>query len=209
MSPRPDIRSAFTLIELLIVIAIVALLSALTLPAFNSIRNAGGLTKSANDIAGILEQARTYAMAQNTYTWVGFRRDNADTPSDTLVVGVIASKIGSTNPAADAVPLGKLARFDNVKIVELSPSPATTAATDQLTKSTLAFTNGANKFISQVIRWDSRGQASINPPQLSRLIEIGLQDSAGGAIRNASNNAAVQISGLSGTVIVYRPQLKP
>jgi prepilin-type N-terminal cleavage/methylation domain-containing protein len=204
VSARPDIRSAFTLIELLIVIAIVAMLSALTLPAFNSIRNAGGLTKSANDIAGILEQARAYAMAQNTYTWVGFRRDNADTPSDTLVVGVIASKTGSTNPAVDAVPLGKLARFDNVKIVELSPSPAPTAATDQLINSTLAFTNGTNKFISQVIRWDSRGEARISS-SLSRLIEIGLQ-SAG---RNASNNAAVQISGLSGTVIVYRPQLQP
>ena len=195
--------SAFTLIELLIVIAIVAVLSALTLPAFNSIRNAGGLTKSANDIAGILEQARAYAMAQNTYTWVGFRRDNADTPSDTLVVGVIASKTGSTNPAADAVPLGKLARFDNVKIVELSPSPALTAATAQLINSTLAFTNGTNKFISQVIRWDSRGEARISN-SLSRLIEIGLQDVVK---RNTSNNAAVQISGLSGTVIVYRPQL--
>ncbi len=205
MSPRPDIRSAFTLIELLIVIAIVAVLSALTLPAFNSIQNAGGLTKSANDIAGILEQARAYAMAQNTYTWVGFRKDGADT----LIVGVIASKTGSTNPAADVVPLGKLARFDNVQLVKLANSPAPAAPTpDQLfgaTDSTLTFTTGTNTFSSQVIRWNSRGEARISN-SLSRLIEIGLQDSAGGAIRNASNKAAVQIGGLSGTVIVYRPQ---
>jgi Tfp pilus assembly protein FimT len=183
------------------VIAIVALLSALTLPAFNSIRNAGGLTKSANDIAGILEQARAYAMAQNTYTWVGFRKDGADT----LVVGVIASKTGSTNPAADVVPLGKLARFENIQIATniSTISVVRTTADVQLANSTLVFTNGTNIF-NQVLRWDSRGEARISS-SLSRLIEIGLQ-SAG---RNASNNAAVQISGLSGTVIVYRPQLQP
>ena len=217
MSKRPDIRSAFTLIELLIVIAIVALLSALTLPAFNSIRNAGGLTKSANDIAGILEQARTYAMAQNTYTWVGFRRDNADTPSDTLVVGVIASKTGSPISTNDVVPLGKLARFDNVLLTNNIPANLGARPTnnvDQLYEATsnsaYTFTIGTNpkSFSSQVIRWDSRGEAhissSLSPPaKLSKLIEIGLQ-SAG---RNDSNNAAVQIGGLSGTVIVYRPQL--
>jgi prepilin-type N-terminal cleavage/methylation domain-containing protein len=201
----PYTRSAFSLIELLIVIAIIAVLSALALPAFNSIRNAGGLTQTANDIAGILEQARAYAMAQNTYVWVGFRKDGADT----LAVGVIASKIGSSNPAAtNVVQLGKITRFENIQLTNNLPanSGARPAANVQLMDATdFVFNSGTNSFSSQVIRWDSRGEARINATQLSRLIEIGLLGSAGGAVRNASNNAAVQIGGLSGAVIVYRP----
>lgn len=206
MSPRPDIRSAFSLIELLIVIAIIAMLSALALPAFNSIRNAGGLTKTASDIAGILEQARAYAMAQNTYTWVGFQT-NQTNGMDTLAVEVFASKTGSSNPTNDVVQLGKITRFENIQITNNLPAnsgarPAPNVQLMDATNFAFANTNWANP---QVIRWDSRGEARINASQLSRLIEIGLQGSAGGTIRNASNNAAVQIGGLSGAVIVYRP----
>ncbi len=204
MSPRPAIRSAFSLIELLVVIAIIAVLAALALPAFNSIRNASGLTKTASDIAGILEQARAYAMAQNTYVWVGFQTNQAN-GTDTLIVGVISSKTGSSNPSNNVVQLGKITRFENVQLVPNLPanSGSRPAANVQLVDATnFAFTNWAN---TQVIRWDSRGEARISASQLSRIIEIGLQGSAGGAVRNASNNAAVQIGGLSGAVIVYRP----
>ena len=121
MSPHLEIRGAFSLVELLIVIAIVAVLSSLALPAFNSIRGAGGLTKTANDIAGILEQARAYAMAQSTYVWVGVRTNLAN-GTDVLTVGVIASKTGSSNPAQDVVQLGKITRFENVQLVALPDS---------------------------------------------------------------------------------------
>lgn len=205
MSQLPDKRSAFSLIELLIVIAIIAVLAALAMPAFTSIRGAGGLTKAANDIAGMLEQARAHAMAQNTYAWVGFRKYG----EDGLMVGVISSKTGSSNPSTNAVQLGKLVRFDNIQLVDLPHSGTRPAdSVDQLkdaTNTALAFTIGTNSFSSQVIRWNSRGEARLDTTQLSRHIEIGLQASAGGAVRNAANSAVVQIGGLSGAVIVYRP----
>ena len=143
-------------------------------------------------------------MAQNTYVWVGFQTNQAN-GTDTLIVGVISSKTGSSNPSNNVVQLGKITRFENVQLVPNLPanSGSRPAANVQLVDATnFAFTNWAN---TQVIRWDSRGEARISASQLSRIIEIGLQGSAGGAVRNASNNAAVQIGGLSGAVIVYRP----
>ena len=68
------LTSGFTLIELLVVIGIMVLLMALLTPAFTTLKGAGDVTSAAYTIKGVLEQARTYAIANNTYTWVGFYR---------------------------------------------------------------------------------------------------------------------------------------
>src|SRR5204862_4295863 len=73
---RRRLTSGFTLIELLVVIGIMILLTALLTPAFTSLRSASDVTGSAYTLAGVLEQARTYAKANNTYTWVGFYEEN-------------------------------------------------------------------------------------------------------------------------------------
>src|SRR6266446_7876636 len=62
----------FTLIELLVVMAIILILMVLVAPAFTSLKSAGDVTSAAYTVKGVLDQARTYAMANNTYTWVGF-----------------------------------------------------------------------------------------------------------------------------------------
>src|SRR5213079_1173185 len=64
--------SAFTLLELLIVIAIIAVLMVLIAPAFTTIRGGGDVTSASYTVKGALDTARTYAKANNTYTWVGF-----------------------------------------------------------------------------------------------------------------------------------------
>src|SRR5438067_7295485 len=73
---RRRLTSGFTLIELLVVIGIAILVTALLTPAFTSLKSAGDVTSAAYTIKGVLEQARTYAMANNTYTWVGFYEEN-------------------------------------------------------------------------------------------------------------------------------------
>src|SRR5213592_1476354 len=78
---RRRLTSGFTLIELLVVIGIMILLTVLLTPAFMNLKSAGDVTSAAYTIKGVLEQARTYAMTNNTYTWVGFFEEDGSRPS--------------------------------------------------------------------------------------------------------------------------------
>ncbi len=100
----------FTLLEMLIVVAIVGLLLVLMAPAFTYIKGGTDVASSAYTIKDVLDTARTYAKANNTYTWVGFYEENVANPaspnSDTPAIGriimsIVASKDG-TNLGADS-----------------------------------------------------------------------------------------------------------
>jgi prepilin-type N-terminal cleavage/methylation domain-containing protein len=98
-----SIRAGFTLLELLIVIGIIAVLLILIAPTFTSLKSAGDVTSAAYTIKGALDTARTYAKANNTYTWVGFYEEDGSQPSTNpptpgvgrLVMSIVASKDGT------------------------------------------------------------------------------------------------------------------
>ena len=77
----PKSIRGFTLIELLIVVGIIGLLLVLMAPAFTTIKGGTDVTSAAYTIKGVLDTARTYAKANNTYTWVGFSEEAAPDPS--------------------------------------------------------------------------------------------------------------------------------
>jgi prepilin-type N-terminal cleavage/methylation domain-containing protein len=64
-------KGGFTLVELLTVLAIAAILAILTLPAVEGLQKAGGFNKSVYALADSLNLARSYAMGNNTYVYVG------------------------------------------------------------------------------------------------------------------------------------------
>jgi prepilin-type N-terminal cleavage/methylation domain-containing protein len=134
----------FTLIELLVVIGIIAILMVLIVPAFTTIKGGSDVTGAAYAIKGALDTARTYAKANNTYTWVGFYEEDVSQPSPTqaqdprctscvgrLVISIVASKDG-TNLGADSsssltgtenfidatrlAQVNKLVKIDNVHL---------------------------------------------------------------------------------------------
>src|SRR6266513_2914004 len=132
----------FTLLELLVVIGIVALLMVLIVPAFTNIKSGTDVTSAAYTIKGVLDTARTYAKANNTYTWVGFKevdvsRDASVSPqidgTGRVAIAIVASKDGTrgydiTNPSlsnpawtnynngTNLIAIGKLQYLDNVHL---------------------------------------------------------------------------------------------
>jgi len=141
----------------MVVIAVLILLTALLTPAFTNLKSAGDVTSAAYTIKGVLDRARTYAMANNTYTWVGFYEENTtDTTPTTvtppytghgrLLLATIYSKDGTkiygnsdsntTLPATTFGQIGKLVKIEGVHLTDIgappSPTPNPTPLPDSL-----------------------------------------------------------------------------
>ena len=161
-SSQRERASAFTLLELLVVMGIIAILMVLVAPAFTSLKSAGDVTSAAYAIKGVLDTARTYAKANNTYTWVGFFEENVSstTPGTAgigrLVMSTVASSDG-TNVASTSgtiaptklIQVGKLTKIDNVHVatnlsVGSGASPGSTFDTRPAVGSTYCLGNTAN-----------------------------------------------------------------
>lgn len=127
-------REAFSLTELLLVTAITATLMGLAAPALTAFKGAGDLTRAAYDIAGSLESARSYAIARNTYVWVGFFEEGAFSAdpgiagTGEIVVAAVASRDGTKiyDPAGFAalpgdaiVPINRRMKIANIRLKTL------------------------------------------------------------------------------------------
>lgn len=123
-------------------------------PAFTSLKTGNDITTAAYTITGALEQARNYAMANNTYVWVGFYEEDitATTPTSTtppypgkgrVLIAAVFSTDGTKIyedadpvaqlPATRIKQLGRLVKIEGVHITDIgapplpTPSPAPSA----------------------------------------------------------------------------------
>jgi len=111
--------SGFTLIELLVVVAVIVLMTSLAIPAFNAIRGGTDFTTEVYDIAGTLDQARSYAMANNTYVLAGIAEVSAALDSSAspqlsgtgrIAMAIVASKTG-TRPYQSLITTNSLGNW--------------------------------------------------------------------------------------------------
>jgi prepilin-type N-terminal cleavage/methylation domain-containing protein len=135
----PESIRGFTLVELLVVLGIIGLLLVLIAPAFNTIKGGTDVTGAAYTIKSVLDTARTYAKANNTYTWVGFYEEDVSQSSTNpatqgigrIVMSIVASNDGTmlytpplttvvTLPSASLFQVGKLTKIDNMHLKTFS-----------------------------------------------------------------------------------------
>jgi type II secretory pathway pseudopilin PulG len=89
--------------ELLVVITILAVLLVLLVPIFTTRKSSDDATAAAFAVTGALENARTFAVSNNTYVWVGFFEEDANGPNTKprpagvgrVVMSVVASREGN------------------------------------------------------------------------------------------------------------------
>ena len=147
-------QQGFTLLELLIVVAMISILMVLVIPAFTNVKTGNDISAAAFTITGVLERARTYAMSNNTYTYVGFYEEATTAASPTnstpaypgkgrIVLAAVASKDGTSNcedpnsTATDPIPLipskiiaiGKLTKLEGLHVTDIGAPPTSSSPT--------------------------------------------------------------------------------
>ena len=188
----------------------------------------GRFNHAVTETTGILEQARQYAVAQNTYVWVLFAPDST-ADSTNLNIAVVASKDG-LDPAAGAasynygtapsaslelinsavtqpqIIMREAGQFTAAKIPTL---PSIASASNSVASGPYEFMvqiprqTGATKF-TQAIQFTPTGQVR-NGPGVVDLVEFGLQPLKGAKVTDEDNIAVIRINGLTGQSRVYRP----
>lgn len=111
---------AFTLVEMLVVIAIIAILTGLTLPALQGLLGTSGLRGGVSSVLLALEQARNAAVESGADVYVGFPVEGsvgADYDKSSLVVFRSAGP-NDEEDAPDYIPLSRWIRLPEGILVD-------------------------------------------------------------------------------------------
>ena len=166
--PRLKSRSAFTLVEVLTVIAIITILTAATSVSIAGIGSAGALNKQSSDLSDTLAQARAYAMANDTYVYVGLEELDATQTTSSGVGRVVVAVVAATGgtrpygttpgplPTAAIIPIARLQVFDNLHITN-DASLTSGAMSARLPATTTGFIDLSQAISTVTFQWPLAG----------------------------------------------------
>ena len=121
LSDSRHLKRAYTLFEMLAVMAIIALLSVGAVESVSGIMGAGNISQASSDISGVIEQGRAYAMANNTYVYIGFDEVSNAQDGTTQQAGVgrvVISVVATTNGlAATSSPITSITPITKLRII--------------------------------------------------------------------------------------------
>ncbi len=223
-SPKIARRAAgFSLIELLVVMGVISVMLALGAQVGSGVFRSNTFSGNVAKLSGVLDQARQYAIANNTYVWVAFANEapSADQPTGRVGIAVVASLDGTksvgwnetvnvSSPSAQVAPINKVIWLDGAKLdasASASDLPADNRPSEtgenlaQGTKFNLRSGGGATAF-DRVAVFTPRGEAAVAPSPVA-FADIAVRP----AIENAgadSKIALIQLNGPTGAQRVYR-----
>jgi hypothetical protein len=156
----------------------------------------------------MLGQARTYAKANNTYTWIGFAGSVGSTITGQVSIAIVASQDGTnlwtanptitSLPAASLTQIGKMVTINNIHIGDtLAPQPLPSPAPEFETRPTVdpnyKISSAPNTLypfsvqqtpFTKWIQFSPRGEALVNGGGFSivKYVEVGVLPTHGTAL---------------------------
>lgn len=192
---------AMSLLEILLVVALVAIMASLVLPAFVSIAQGSGMKRAVVSVSDSLEQARTEAMATSTWVLIGFSQDDTAVPPN-LTIMTVASKDGTANTlASNLMPIAKPIRVDSVRILDSARTTNGVLLKGSKFEFSATVAGKPRNFKDTVIAFSPQGEAVLEKDVLAPWIEIPLSEIRGSQVMT-NRQASIRVSGPSGQVIV-------
>jgi prepilin-type N-terminal cleavage/methylation domain-containing protein len=194
--------TAFTLVEMLIVIALVAILTTLLAPSLQGLFGVAGRRGGVNALSAALEQARLSAVENGTSAYVGFA--TASTNQDAKYNAVIVFRARRDDESGAAfVPLSRWLRLPTG--VHLQPASISSAATTSVSSLTGVLPRlGSEQLASvPVIEFDRFGRLKNQGSTNSRVLVVGegvVVDASTVQFRSGTNAYALTVLPLTGRV---------
>lgn len=215
MKSSSKTSSAFTIIELLVVAAILMVLAVLAVPALPGLMGAKGLGRAVTDVSSLFELARTEAVARSSFVFLGFEDTTNSSGSPELRLAAAASPDGSST--SGLLNISRTVRLPNIRMASFGELPASvqnadpSAATNalfvnQISSSGISFTNGQQVFNKNILVISPEGELLETPDATAFLARasVGLIETKGSVI-SKTDGAIVTFDGGSGAATIVRP----
>ena len=201
-------HQGFTLIEMLVVIAVISILLTAAGPAFDNLTSSQSPAAAAAAVSGQLDRARSHAIAKDTYVWVRIGKV-AEEPND-FFIGVYESLDG-TDKNTTARGIWSTPRLPNFNLSNSLDSPLIRPIVPSAAQANVAawvrFSPSGEARIIPAVATESR--INLKPPAdpgaMLRLTEFGLQATRRGQVSESLKKdiAAVQLNGLTGQTLEF------
>ena len=129
-------RQGFSLVEILTVIVIFSILTIAAGPAIQGLQKSGNFTKEVYNMSDALNMARTYAVANNSYVYVGLAEvDRTQSTSAApqvytsgqggrLALSIVATKDGTSTMSSGTLTTGNLSQVRPTQLFDFLHVPA-------------------------------------------------------------------------------------
>lgn len=223
--PRPasaiPVRpNGFSLVELLTVIGVMSILTALATWSVVGARQSQGASAAILTIESFMDQCHQYAVANNTYVYVGLYQNPSPAASQEIWLGAVASMDGtdisaggqsSISVGTSAKPISKLITVTNValqKAVLFSSavnwsSPSGAIDVSQAGATTVGPFGATQAQLPLAFVFAPDGTASAKG-SVASCLTFGVEVASGSTGSHYVNPAVFQIAGLTGVTKVYR-----